>query len=123
MNTKGENAEQVPAQLVHFLRYVENSTDECAAREQNTVVEALHKRVNALKKSREWERRYMTFGELLQEAKQEGHVEGHAEGQQRMLTLIAQMTQAGDDELIPRLAEDASFLEEMYQKYHLKSCK
>lgn len=40
-----------------------------------------------------------------------------------IVKLLNRIYNKGEDELIPRLVEDAFFLEEMYQKYHLQSCE
>lgn len=122
LNTKGKNEEQVPEELVHFLGYVENSTEDCARQTNDEVVRRLHDRVAALKKSREWRMRYMRFEELLQKAEAQGHEEGLAEGLEeglsRLQVLIASMTADGESDRLPNLA-DADFLNEMLQKYHV----
>ena len=82
------------------------------------MVTKIHNRVTALKKSREWERSYMKFEELLQDAKAQGHEQGREEGQSRLQKLISRMTEAGENDKLVRLA-DTVFLQEMYQKYHL----
>lgn len=110
LSTKGQNPTEVPAELVNFLRYVENSTDDCARQLEDKVVAKLHDRVTALKKSREWERSYMRFEELLQDAKKEE--------QSRVQKLISMMTEAGETDKLAKLA-DTVFLQEMYEKYHL----
>ena len=114
LSTKGQNPDEVPTELVNFLRYVEESTDDCARQLQDKVVAKIHDRVTALKKSREWERSYMKFEELLQDAE----AQGREEGQGRLQKLISKMTEAGEVDKLARLA-DAIFLQEMYQKYHL----
>lgn len=86
LSTKGQNSNEVPAELVNFLRYVENSTDDCAQQLEDKVVTKLHDRMTALKKSREWERSNMRFEELLQDAKKEE--------QNRVQKLISLMTEA-----------------------------
>ena len=63
---------------------------------QDESVNKVHARVTALKKSRNWESRYMRFDELLHGALKDG---------------IADQ--------IPGLYEDADFLKEMYQRYQL----
>ena len=122
LSTKGRNPDEVPTELVNFLRYVEESTDDCARQLQDKVVTKIHDRVTALKKSREWERSYMKFEELLQDAeaqgREEGREEGREQGQSRLQKLISKMTEAGEVDKLARLA-DAIFLQEMYQKYHL----
>lgn len=118
LNTKGHNEEEVPAALRHFLHYVEESTEECAEQAADETVRQLHEKVTALKRSREWERRYMTFEEMLTDAREEGHEAGLAEGESRMGLLIRKMSEAGESDKLPLLS-DPVFLQEMYQKYQI----
>ncbi len=119
LSTKGENSDEVPVELVHFLRYVENTTRECVEELQDEVIERVHDRVIMLKQSREWESRYMKFEELLQDAENKGLQKGIEQGQSRLLSLINKMTRAGESECISKLSEDEEFLKEMYAKYHI----
>lgn len=123
LSTKGKNPEDVPKELVNFLQYVENTTEQCVEKLQDETVGKLHNRVRALKKSRDWESRYMRFDELLQNAEKvglaRGMERGMEQGQERLLTLIDKMTEAGESEHIKRLAKDADFLQEMYEKYQV----
>lgn len=96
--------------LFYSVRYIENSTDDCVQQLEDKIVTKLHDRVTALKKSREWERSYMRFEELLQDAKKEE--------QSRVQKLISMMTEAGETDKLAKLA-DTVFLQEMYEKYHL----
>ena len=80
LSTKGKNAEAVPQALVHFLQYIENSSEQCVEALQDETVGRLHNRVRALKKSREWESRYMRFDELLQDAERVGLNRGMEKG-------------------------------------------
>lgn len=123
LSTKGKNAEAVPQALVHFLQYIENSSEQCVEALHDETVGRLHNRVRALKKSREWESRYMRFDELLQDAERvgltRGMEKGIEKGQERLLTLIDKMTEAGETEEIKRLVKDADFLQEMFAKYQV----
>jgi len=119
LSTKGENSDEVPVELVHFLRYFENTTRECVEELQDEVIERVHDRVIMLKQSREWESRYMKFEELLQDAENKGLQKGIEQGQSRLLSLINKMTRAGESECISKLSEDEEFLKEMYAKYHI----
>lgn len=123
LNTQGKNKEGVSETLVHFLRYVENTTEECVKELQDKRIEKVHDRVITLKQSREWESRYMKFEELLQDAEnrglQEGLQKGLKQGQSRLLLLISRMTQAGEAMYISRLSEDEDFLQKMYEKYQI----
>lgn len=87
LSTKGENPEDVPAELVHFLKYVEKSTDECVEQANDEKLAKLHKKVKTLKQSRDLEARYMLFEELLQQERNDGKAEGKADGE--LLKLIA----------------------------------
>lgn len=84
LNTKGTNDADVPEELVHFLKYMESSTDETVAGNHDATLQDLHEKVRKLKEWRELEVRYMTFEEMLKrrekKGKAEGIVEGKAEG-------------------------------------------
>ncbi|MBQ9766278.1 MAG: hypothetical protein IJW18_08780, partial [Lachnospiraceae bacterium] len=96
-------------------------------------VKQIHKYVSELKRSREWEGRYMRFDELLKKEKKEGYAEGHAEGLETgraegletgravgeadMLKLISKMIEAGEADKVKLLSEDAELLEAMRKKY------
>lgn len=111
LSTKGRNEQEVPTGLVNFLHYVENSTDSCVEELADDVVRQLHEHINRIRKSREWERKYMKFEELLRDR--------YEEGEKRVLTLVAKMTEAGEVDKLPMLT-DQNFLQEMYRKYGLE---
>ena len=79
-----ENADEVPKELIHFLKYVEKSTDEYVASIEDKAVEKIHNKVKQLKEWRELEASYMYFEELLEERQKEGK----AEAKQEALLLI-----------------------------------
>ncbi|MDD3367422.1 MAG: hypothetical protein PHP50_00860 [Lachnospiraceae bacterium] len=79
LNTKGQNAADVPSELVHFLHYVENSSDETVENEPDDIVNRIHARVKKLKESRELEAGYMRFEELMQQRENVGRTEGRME--------------------------------------------
>lgn len=140
LNTKGKNKKDVPKELVHFLEYVENSTDECVAKQNDNAIHHIHQRVANIKKSREWEQKYMRFEELLQkeyteglqrghdegfqeghhEGLQEGHHKGLQEGIQTMITLTQKLLETGETDKIPMLS-DENFLNELCLKYGIFS--
>ena len=129
-NTKGRNHEKVSADLVNFLKYVENTTDECVEELNDEKLRQIHEHVKAIKRSREWRRKYMRFEELLRKERKEGHSEGYKSGladgheagreenEIRMLALITKMTEAGEADKLSNLS-DKTFLKEMYRKYQL----
>ena len=83
LNTRGTRPEGVPEELIHFLQYLENSTDEFVQSTQDETVAKLHKRVTWLKEDRRWEAKYMTFEEMLQRKMDDGLRQGIQEGVQR----------------------------------------
>ena len=116
LSTKGKNAAQVPALLVDFLGYVENSTDAYVQHIPDGPVHKIYEKIGILKKNREWERRYMRFEELLQQSEQQGREEGSPQ----MLTLVEAMLADGEASEIPRLKTEPAFLRQMLKKYHLQ---
>lgn len=85
LNTKGKNEKEVPKELIHFLKYVENSTDDYVSGIKDDSIERLHEKVTALKRWRGLEAKYMTFEELLKRRESKGRIEGVAE---TVLTLL-----------------------------------
>lgn len=79
LNTKGKNSEEVPKELLHFLEYMENSTDSYVSNVQENSITQLHERIRELKKFRELEERYMTIEELMKERELQGIEEGKTE--------------------------------------------
>ncbi|MCH5271700.1 MAG: Rpn family recombination-promoting nuclease/putative transposase [Lachnospiraceae bacterium] len=119
-NTRGRNDENISKELRHFLHYVENSTGECAKEDPDGKVGLLHEKITALKKSREWERRYMTLDELIKDAEKASRKEGFAEGQALFGLLLRKMVDAGESDKLAQLA-DSDFFQEMCKKYQIHS--
>ncbi|MBD5545652.1 MAG: Rpn family recombination-promoting nuclease/putative transposase [Lachnospiraceae bacterium] len=96
LNTKGRNERDVPKELVHFLKYMEQSTDEYVSALTEESIRKLHEKVTELKTWRRLEARYMTVEEWVndrvsaqvaascekasQEARRKGRQEGRQEG-------------------------------------------
>lgn len=68
------------AELVHFLEYMEESTDAYVSEVTEQSIIQLHERVTELKKQRELEGRFMTGEELMRQRERKGRREGKAEG-------------------------------------------
>ena len=130
LNTKGRNSEAVSAELVNFLKYVENTTDECVETLDDENIRRIHEHVKVIKSSREWRRKYMRFEELLRKERREGRSEGYESGHEdgvlegreagesRMQRLVSKMFETGEGDKI-HLLSDKAFLQEMYRKYQL----
>lgn len=72
-----------------------------------------------MKRNNSMKVQYMLFGEMLNQERMEGRAEGCQEARQSFLLLIQSMSQNGDAERIPLLAEDPELLKEMCEKYHI----
>ena len=111
LNTKGKNVEEVPEGLVAFLRYVENSTDECAQECSSGVIDVIHGRVKALKYSREWEAKFMTFEEWVVGEKKES--------EERSLELVKALLQDNRLEELSQISEDTVLRERLCKEYKI----
>lgn len=81
LNTKGKNNDDVPEELVEFLHYMENSTDNFIETETHSrSVRKIHDMVKQVKKSAKLEEQFMRGEELLKQREQAGREVGFAEG-------------------------------------------
>ncbi len=81
LSTKGENDNEVPKELVNFLKYVEAPLLESEKDFEDAFVERLQKTVKEVKVSREMGAKYMTFLELLSDERRAGREEGRKEAE------------------------------------------
>lgn len=91
LNTKGTRQENVSKELIHFLRYVEKSTEDVVQEENDTTIKLLHQKVKELKQRRELEVNYMRFEELLQDKWRDGLAEGKIESIFELLQEIGEV--------------------------------
>lgn len=89
LNTRGKNENEVSKELVDFLHYLENTTDENADRSGSEHIRQIHRQVRKVKQSEEFGMRYLRELEEKMEAKQEGITEGIEQGD--YLRLISQV--------------------------------
>ena len=59
LNTKGKNDDEVPKELIEFLHYIENTTDEVAQQSKSKKIRHIHERVCEVKRSEEIGVKYM----------------------------------------------------------------
>ena len=79
LSTKGENKEEVPAELVRFLKFVTADLEESEGDFQDKLVKQFQETIHNIKTDRKIGERYMIFEEMLREEKQEGRLEGRIE--------------------------------------------
>ncbi|MEI1257051.1 Rpn family recombination-promoting nuclease/putative transposase, partial [Blautia sp. JLR.GB0024] len=126
-STKGNNPEDISEELAAFLEYVENSTDQCAAKTQSETVHKIHNKIKELKKNREMGVKYMLLDELIKSAEKEaaaeslakGLAEGKSKEQSRYSRLILLLADDGKNDQIVKAASDVHLLESLYQEYGL----
>lgn len=97
LSTKGENDEEVSIALVNFLKFVKADLSESTQDFGDEFVSELQKSVKYVKESREMEKRFMLFEELLKDERAEGREEGRAEGIKALLdSILALLEDKGD---------------------------
>jgi predicted transposase/invertase (TIGR01784 family) len=79
LNTKGKNDEEVSQELVEFLHYVENSTDEVAVQSGSERIRRIHERVCKVRVNEEAGVRYMQAWEEKYYEREEAREEGREE--------------------------------------------
>lgn len=75
LNTKG-NMHDVDAEMLEFLSYVENTTDDFATQARSPLIREIHKKVTEVKQSKEMEVEYMTLLQRDRENIELGREEG-----------------------------------------------
>ena len=118
LNTAGSREDEVPPELVQFLRYVGDGAG-VGNFQDDPLISRIQERIAGLKKSRRMEERYMLFAEMLGEERKEGKREGKMLGEKRILELLEKMEEAGLSPDISRLKREPGYLEEMLEKFHL----
>ena len=114
LNTAGSREDEVPPELVQFLRYVGDGAG-VGNFQDDPLISRIQERIAGLKKSRRMEERYMLFAEMLGEERKEGK----KLGEKRILELLEKMEEAGLSPDISRLKREPGYLEEMLEKFHL----
>ncbi|MEE0752181.1 Rpn family recombination-promoting nuclease/putative transposase [Frisingicoccus sp.] len=103
LNTEGQNPEEVSDELVAFLKYIKESTDDVALASDSKKVQQIHRRVCKVRASEEVGVRYMQAWEEKYFDRQEGREEGVMETKQKV---IQRMLQEGfSEDVIMRITE------------------
>ena len=92
LNTCGEDEEDVPKELVSFLRFVHADLKESQKDFQDDYVRQVQKSVTHIKGNREMEERFMLLELLMQDERREGRKEGMQQGQLKMAKKMLRMT-------------------------------
>ena len=98
LSTCGENDEEVPEELIKFLRFVKADLDESELDFEDDFVARLQKTIQRIKRSREMEERFMIFEEMLRDERAEGRAEGKTEGKaESILELLEELGTIPED--------------------------
>ena len=130
LNMRGENDKEVPEVLIHFLKYMEESTSEYVSTITDEPIVRLHEKVTELKKRRKLEARYMTLEEWMKsqsraereaatkEAMEKGMAEGIEKGRAEGIEKgMAEGIVAGKaEDILMLLSELGTISEELEEK-------
>lgn len=89
LSTKGKNDDEVPEEMVKFLKYVGADLSESTQDFEDDFVKSLQSAVHSVKKSREMGERFMLLELMLQDERKQGRAEGRAECVLELLEDIA----------------------------------
>ena len=109
LSTKGTNKADVPDELVQFLQYVGHPENSMKA--ENSFVRDLQNQVEAIKRNREWEGKYMLLEEMMREEKKEG--------QERVNQLILLLSKQNRMDDIVKAAADSEYQEKLFKEFSL----
>ena len=113
LSTKGENKSEVPIELVNFLEYVGQETDE--AETDDDYVRRIQEQIKRIKQNRDWEGKYM----LLEEMMRDERMEGMQKGQERINQLNILLSKQNRSEDIIKAASDKEYQEKLLKEFNL----
>ena len=127
LNTKGKNDDEVPKELIEFLHYIENTTDEVAQQSKSKKIRHIHERVCEVKRSEEigvkymqaWEEKYYEQQEAREEGIKLGIEEGIQTGERRKLRELAikkQQKGKSIEEIAEILEEDEETIRQLLEE-------
>ena len=116
LNTKGTNEAEVPEELVHFLKYMEDSSDKTVEENPDQSIQKLHDKVSGLKQWRKLEGRYMTIEEMLKIKERKSRKEGKAEGKAEAVIELLEDLGVVSDELREKILRERDL--EILSRWH-----
>ena len=121
LSTKGKNQEDVPEELVKFLKYVGARLEESEEDFGSEYVRQLQDAVKRVKGDRNMEERQLVLDLVIKDhekaARKEGIKEGIKEGADRVNRLHSRLIQEGKFDDLKRSAEDPDFQQQLFEKY------
>ena len=111
LSTKGTNEDEVPEELVNFLKFVGAKPSESENDFEDAFIKRLQQSVKNVKVSREMGARYMTFQELLKDERKAGRRE-------QLVTQVKRKLEKGlpVGDIAEALEEDVRVIEEIIKE-------
>lgn len=110
LSTCGENEDEVPEELVKFLRYVKAGLKESMDDYQDSFVKRVQDAVRNVKASREMEEQYMLLEELIKEEREQALAEGRELGvtEGRISDILERLSDLGTvpEDIQKRISEE-----------------
>ena len=88
LSTKGENEDDVPEELVKFLKFVEAKKEDSDQNFDDDYVKSLQESVKQIKDNRTMKERYMIWQEMLRDERNQGKIEY---GQSLLVSFLMEM--------------------------------
>ena len=80
INTKGSKEEGFSKEFLDFMKYINQTTDETAAKAESERIKLIHKKVQQIRTSEKMGVKVMQWWEELEYEREDARAEGHAEG-------------------------------------------
>ena len=121
LSSKGTNDAEMPEELVKFLKYVRRP--ENSSGEGDSFTDDIIRQVEAIKRDRGWEAKFMLLEEKMRDERAEGRREGRQEGQSmerarmnRLVQLLSEQNRLAD---IVKAASDSEYQEALFKEFNL----
>ena len=116
LNTHGKNPDEVSAELVELLHYIEHTTQDMADFCKSERIHKIQERICSIKSSEEVSVRYMQRWEELELKKEEGREEGR-DSMAQLITILLKENRIDD---CKKAAEDSEFCQVLMEQYGIK---
>ena len=101
------------------MKYVENPDGTENSEDEDDFIKSLKKQIAAIKRSREWEGRFMLLQEMLSDERKEVRAEGRAEGEAATLRLVQLLTAQNRTEDIMKAVNDSEYRKKLFEEFNL----
>lgn len=120
LNTRGENDEDVSQELVEFLHYLENTTDEAADNTESERIKRIHDHVCKVKASEKIGVKYMQAWEEKYYEREDALEEGRKEGEDFFAALTKKLIEDSRFDDLSKAVNDKKFRAALYCEYGIK---